>query len=271
MFPEGWKSKTCIMGIINTTPDSFSDGGKYDNELVALDRAKFLINEGADVIDIGAQSTRPGAEPVGLDEELKRLINPLSIIRSNLPEAIISIDTYLSKVAEKSIELGANWINDVSGGRTDPDMLKVAASANCPFVLTHSRGDSQSMQFLTHYENIVSDVIDELSKSTHKALKAGIKEKNIIWDPGLGFAKTTEQNISLIKNIEQFSSQPYPILIGPSRKSFIGEVLNENSPLKRIWGTSAVVSKCVQAKVDIVRVHDVKEIYQTIQMSSEIW
>ncbi len=255
------------MGVINITPDSFSDGGEYLDPVLAEKKAIELVRSGADVIDLGAQSTKPMAVEVGIDEELRRLIPALKLIRKSNPEVLISVDTFHSKVAEIALSLGADWINDVSGGRFDPQILKLSAEAKCPYVLTHSRGNSFSMDKLTNYNDIVNDVHHGLLKRTETALRSGMSSDQIIWDPGLGFAKTNEQNVAILKKIELICSEKFPVLIGPSRKRFIGEVLNQPIPELRIWGTVAIACRCLTAKVAIIRVHDVEAIYQTLRMA----
>ncbi len=270
-WPEGWKSITSLMGVINLTPDSFSDGGRFLDPEKAAIKANEYLYQGADVLDLGAQSTRPGAEEVGADEELRRLIPAICLIRQTNKNALISVDTFSSVVAERALEEGANWINDVSGGVRDSRILSLVAAAKCPYVLMHSRGNSETMDKLTGYQNVVKDVKKELLKRTEKAIDHGINPELIIWDPGLGFAKTTEQNLSILNGLEEFSSEGFPLLVGPSRKRFIGDVLNQTNPLERLMGTAAVVCRCVQANVSIVRVHDVCKIRQTISMASRLW
>ncbi|KGG12408.1 MULTISPECIES: dihydropteroate synthase [Prochlorococcus] len=259
------------MAVINLTPDSFSDGGSYQTIDLAIKKIESCIEDGADVLDLGAQSTRPGAKIIESQEELDRLIPTLKTIRARFPELIISVDTFYSKVAQKAIDLGANWINDISGGRIDPIILEIVANASCPFIITHSRGNSQTMNNLAYYKNVCNEVCDELNKRTVIAIDKGIKEANIIWDPGIGFAKDTEHNLQLLSNLEFFTKKKYPLMVGPSRKRFIGDVINQPNPLLRSQGTSAVICRCVQAKTDIVRVHDVKETKETIVMSSKLW
>ena len=270
-WPNGWRSRTCIMGVLNVTPDSFSDGGLYIKVKEATQRATELLVQGADVIDIGAQSTRPNADIVGSEEELRRLIPVLSSVRSKHPEAIISIDTFHSNVAKEALNLGANWINDVTGGRYDPDILKVVAEAECPYVLMHSRGNSRTMDSLNNYNNIVIDVKNEMLMATEIAFKQGVKKNNLIWDLGLGFAKSTEQNITLLRAISFFTEEEFPILLGPSRKRFIGEILNQKIPESRIWGTTAISCLCQKDNVSIIRVHDVDAVYQTLLMAQYIF
>ena len=259
------------MGVINITPDSFSDGGRFLARERALAEAQRQLSNGADVLDLGAQSTRPGAEEVGAEEELRRLLPALKAIRQHCPEALISVDTFLAPVAAKALEAGANWINDVSGGRRDPDLLRVVADAGCPVVLMHSRGDSQTMDQLTTYTDVVTDVKEALLERSEAAIQAGVDESQIIWDPGLGFAKTHEQNLQLLRDLEQLTEGPKPVLIGPSRKRFIGAVLDEPRPKARLWGTAAVACRCAQARTAVLRVHDVSPISQTLRMAAALW
>ncbi|MBA4737015.1 MAG: dihydropteroate synthase [Synechococcus sp.] len=270
-WPQGWRQRTTVMGVINITPDSFSDGGRFLASERALAEAQRQLSNGADVLDLGAQSTRPGAEEVGAEEELRRLLPALQAIRQHCPEALISVDTFLAPVAAKALEAGANWINDVSGGRRDPDLLRVVADAGCPVVLMHSRGDSQTMDQLTTYTDVVTDVKEALLERSEAAIQAGVDESQIIWDPGLGFAKTHEQNLQLLRNLEQLTEGPQPVLIGPSRKRFIGAVLDEPRPKARLWGTAAVACRCAQAGAAVLRVHDVSPISQTLRMAAALW
>ncbi len=265
------QNKINIMGVINITPDSFSDGGLYIDPEKAFKKANDCINFGSDILDIGGQSTRPGAITLTPEEELNRIVPALKLIRKEFPKQILSVDTFHSKVAKEALNLGANMINDISGGRLDPEILNVLADVNSPFVITHSRGNSQTMNTLCHYDNVIADVLSELLIQVDKAIAVGLSPNQIIIDPGIGFAKDTGQNLSLLSNLETFTNSGYPVLVGPSRKRFIGDVLNEPNPLNRLFGTAAVVCKCVQAKVKIVRIHDISEISQLIKMASFIW
>ena len=259
------------MGVINITPDSFSDGGRFIHLDAAVQEAKRQLLQGADVLDLGAQSTRPGAIEVGAEEECRRLLPALSTIRSHFPEALVSVDTFLARVAAAALEAGASWINDVSGGRRDPELLRVVADAGCPVVLMHSRGNSQTMDGLTDYDDVMQEVKAGLIERTDAAINAGVKQEQIIWDPGLGFAKTHDQNLQLLKDLEQLTREPIPLLVGPSRKRFIGAVLDEPRPKARLWGTAAVACRCAQAGVAVVRVHDVGPIAQTLRMAATLW
>ncbi len=259
------------MGVINITPDSFSDGGLYLNPEKAINKAAYFVANGADILDLGAQSTRPGATEVGVEIELNRLIPVLTSIRQKFPNIIISIDTYQSEVAKIALDLGADWINDISGGRHDPKLLHLIYRSKCPYVITHSRGNSKNMNDLTTYGDVLKDVYKELQILTRKALDVGVDRKQIIWDPGIGFAKNTEQNIILLRNLREFKGEGYPLLVGPSRKRFIGDITNEIDTSRRVWGTLAVVCKCIEQNVDIIRVHDVEEVSKVIKMGRELW
>ncbi len=258
------------MAIVNITDDSFSDGGLFNDFNSAYQRSCLCLDQGAKILDLGAQSTRPGASEVGSDLEINKLIPLIRELKLTKPESRISVDTFHHSVANQALNAGADWINDISGGRHDPEMFKVIADYGCPYVLTHSRGNSKTMDSLTNYENIVRDVKSELSNQINLALAAGVNHEQLIIDPGIGFAKNVEQNLILLRNIEEFVSMPYPILVGPSRKRFIGSVLNEPTPKNRIFGTAAVASRCVFAGVSFLRVHDVKEIFQVIKMSESL-
>ena len=270
-FPLDWGKKTSIMGILNLTPDSFSDGGDFFDLERALVQVEKFINYGVDVIDIGAQSTRPGAEEVGSAKEIERLIPILKEIRIRFPSIIISVDTFNSDVAFKALLNGANWINDVTGGRRDEAMYGLVSKFDCPFVITHSKGNSQTMNDLTCYENLIEDIIDSLKILVEKAISKGVNMNKIILDPGLGFAKNTSQNIIVLKNLKKFKELGFPLLIGASRKRFIGEVLNISNPKDRDIGSMAITCLCSQLNIEIVRVHNVELNYQIIKMADKIF
>lgn len=266
-----WGQRTLVMGVINLTPDSFSDGGRFDRPDAAVAQARRMVAAGADVLDLGAQSTRPGAKEVGPAVELERLLPALKAIRSAVPQTLISVDTFWGPVAQAALAAGAHWINDVSGGRRDPAILEVAAEAGCPYVLMHSRGDSRTMDQLTSYGDVVGDVAAELEQTSALALQAGVRREQLIWDPGLGFAKTTEQNLELLRGLDRLRASGNPLLVGPSRKRFIGAVLNEPRPKARLWGTAAVCAQAIAKGVDVLRVHDVAPIVQVARMSDALW
>ena len=270
-WPEGWGQKTSIMGVINLTPDSFSDGGELNSTNKVMNQVNNFLSNGVDIIDLGAQSTRPGAEEVGSNIEIKRLIPYLKLIRSEHPEILISIDTFNSEVAYEALLHGANWINDVTGGRRDNEILDVVSKFNCPFVMTHSRGNSKSMNELSEYGNLLIDVKYSLKTLIKKALEKNISERNIILDPGIGFSKDMSQNLEILRNLDVFKELNYPILIGASRKRFIGEILNEINPKERDIGTLAISCLCSQSNIHIVRVHNVKMNYQILKVADKIF
>jgi len=270
-WPKGWGQKTSIMGVINLTPDSFSDGGDLNSSKKVLDQVNHFLRNGVDIIDLGAQSTRPGAKEVGSKIEIKRLIPHLKLIRSEYPEILISIDTFNSDVAHEALLNGANWINDITGGRRDKEILNVVSEFNCPFVITHSRGNSKNMNELSKYKNVLSEVKFSLENLIKNALEKNISRNNIIVDPGIGFSKDLNQNLEILRNLDVFKNLNLPILIGASRKRFIGEVLNENNPKERDIGTLAISCLCSQLNIDIVRVHNVKLNYQILKVADKIY
>ena len=257
-----------VIGILNLTPDSFSDGGRLSTVEDALRAAGRMLAQGADGLDLGGQSTRPGASDVGPEEEARRVLPALAAIRATHPEAILSVDTFRAPVAAAALEAGADWINDVGGGRRDPAILKVVAAADCPYVLMHSRGDSTSMDDLAIYRDVVLEVRQELLEGSGRAMAAGIRRERLIWDPGLGFAKTTEQNLELLRRLSELAGDGFPVLVGPSRKRFIGAVLEEPRPRARLWGTAAVCGQAIAAGAAILRVHDVGPIVQVVRMAA---
>jgi len=267
-FP--WGGRTAVMGVLNLTPDSFSDGGRLASVEAAVRQAGLMLAQGADLLDLGAQSTRPGAEEVGPQRELERLLPPLAAIRAAHPSALLSIDTFHAAVAEAALAAGAHWINDVSGGRRDPALLRLVASAGCPLVLMHSRGDSRTMDQLAHYDDVVAEVRAELLAATETALAAGVGARQLIWDPGLGFAKDTGHNLSLLGGLASLAAEGFPLLVGPSRKRFIGAVLNESRPRARLWGTAAVCGFAIAQGARILRVHAVGPIVQTARMADAL-
>jgi len=265
-----WGARTWVMGVINVTPDSFSDGGRFDRPEAAVRQAARMLAAGADVLDLGGQSTRPGALELDADQEWRRLGPVLLAIRQAHPQALLSIDTFHPAVAERALAAGAHWINNVRGVANQA-MVPVVAASGCPYVLMHSRGSSQAMDGLATYANVTLEVRDALLEATDQALAAGVAADQLIWDPGLGFAKTTEQNLALLRGLKDLRTEGIPLLVGPSRKRFIGAVLDEPRAKARLWGTAAVVAHCVSAGVDVVRVHDGGAIVQVTRMSDALW
>lgn len=257
-----------IMGILNVTPDSFSDGGKYNNSQKAIDRASKMEDEGADIIDIGGESTRPGAEQVDIKEELNRVIPVIEGVRQN-SNIIISIDTYKSVVADKAISAGANIINDVSGLRFDNNMAHIASEAKVPIIVMHMLGNPQNMQNDPFYSNLMEELITFFKERVEVLISNGINPKNIILDPGIGFGKTVEHNFTIIRELNRIVDLGFPVLIGPSRKSFIGNTLNL-PPEDRIEGTAAAVTAAIMNGSRIVRVHDVKEMLRVVKVTEKL-
>ena len=260
------------MGILNITPDSFSDGGDYDTTEKALARARRMLAENVSIIDIGAESTRPGSAPVSASEELKRLTPLLKALRQEAFPVPVSIDTRKAKVAQKAISLGASIINDVSALRDDPDMARVAASNGVKVVLMHMKGEPKNMQKRPFYRRLIPEIMAFFEERIDFALSAGIKEENIILDPGLGlgFGKTTQHNLAILQHLPSFKIFGRPLLVGPSRKNFIGEILNAPVPKDRVIGTMATVVYCALYGAAILRVHDVKETVEALKMTQAI-
>ena len=261
--------KTLIMGVLNITPDSFSDGGKYFSKNSAIKHALKLINEGSDIIDVGGESTRPGASPLKIEEELTRVIPVIKEIRKLSKNILISIDTYKSEVAKEAVKYGANIINDISGLVMDDRMVHIAAELDVPVIIMHLKGTPMDMQVNPTYENLISEITEFLRTQIQYALKNGVKKHNIIIDPGIGFGKTIEHNFKIIANLEKFKKIGFPILIGPSRKSFIGNLLK--LPLdKRLEGTAASIAIGIVNGARIVRVHDVLEMKRVSSIADKV-
>jgi len=258
------KTETVIMGILNITPDSFFDGGKYINLKDACVKADNIVREGAHIIDIGGMSTRPGSKPADIKDEIERTIPLVNYIKNN-HDILVSIDTCRSEVAERAIEEGADIINDISGLVWDEKMKKIAAQSGAGLVLMHMRGTPQNMQNNPVYDDVIGEIYDFLKTQTEAAVIAGVKKENIIIDPGLGFGKKPEHNFKIIKKLSDFKSLGYPILAGASRKSFTGILLNL-SPEDRLEGSLSAAALCVANGADILRVHDVKETIRAISI-----
>ena len=257
------------MGILNVTPDSFSDSGLHFDKARAVDRALQMIDEGADIIDIGGESTRPGSESVPPEEEIRRTIPVIEALsgKINVP---ISIDTYKADVARRALDAGASLVNDISGMRFDPEMPKVAAQYDVPVVIMHIRGTPKYMQSNPSYEALIPEIMDYFRVGIRLALRFGIKEDRLIIDPGIGFGKTFEHNLEIINNLEEFTLLEKPVLIGPSRKAFIGRVLGNAPADERVEGTSAAVAVSIIKGANIIRVHDVKEMSKVAKVADAI-
>ena len=268
-----WRSRTYLMGVLNVTPDSFSDGGLYDNLNAAIAQARQMMNQGADILDIGGQSTKPNAEEITLEQELHRVIPIVTALRKDpsFDRIAISIDTTKALVAKLAVETGADMINDVSGATFDEQMLGTVAKLGVPIVLMHLRGTPKTMQQMTDYANLTEDVIEFLRDRMAAAIAAGIHSDRLIIDPGIGFAKTGEQSLELLRNLKKFNGLNAPILVGTSRKSFIGKILDQPDPTKRIWGTAATCTAAIAHGANIIRVHDVAEMVDVMRVSDAIW
>lgn len=252
-----------VMGILNQTPDSFFDGGRYSNSKVMLQQVEQMLQCGASFIDVGGYSSRPGAAEVSTDEELKRVIPTIEAIKSDFPKAIISIDTFRSTVADRAIEAGAAMINDISGGDRDPQIYKVAAKHQVPYIMMHMRGTPQTMTKLTHYDNVVMDVAQDLSKKIKHIRTLGVHD--LIVDPGFGFAKNLVQNYALLDKLDHLKLLEAPILVGLSRKSMIYKLL-ETDPENALNGTTAANTIALLKGASILRVHDVAPAMEAVRI-----
>jgi dihydropteroate synthase len=287
-----WGSRTYVMGILNVTPDSFSgDGlipplpvgeGRGEGEHRAIEhslrQAEYFLKHGADILDIGGESTRPGSQPVTAEAEIERVFPVIQAIRKNFPEAVISIDTSKGKVAQAGFIAGAHILNDVWALRADPGLASVAKTFNAPVILMHNRSNPASVEVRkqlgnayigSEYENLIEDVKRELLASVEIAKKAGIEESHIVLDPGIGFGKTREHNLELINRLDEIRALGYPVLLGTSRKSFIGFTLDLPAD-QRVEGTAATVALGIARGADIIRVHDVKEMSRVAKMTDAI-
>jgi dihydropteroate synthase len=263
-----WEARPILMGIVNVTPDSFSDGGNCFDHEMAVDHAMKLVNDGADIIDVGGESTRPGATEISPEEEMRRVLTVIKGLASRTSRPI-SIDTRKAEVARAAIESGAVMINDVSAMTHDPHMLNLAKATGAGIVLMHMRGIPENMQKDTVYKNIVSEVYDYLEGRVNVCIEAGIDPSSIVVDPGIGFGKSLEGNLSLLKHVTEFSSLGVPVLIGHSRKTFIGRVL-DSEVNDREEGTDAVTAWAAMSKVDIIRIHDARRARKVVDMINAI-
>jgi dihydropteroate synthase len=257
-----------LMGIVNVTPDSFSDGGKYFQREKAISQAREMVLDGADIIDIGGESTRPGAAPVEEEEEMERVLPVIEKLAATT-EVLISVDTYKSTVAREALKAGAHIVNDVSGLRFSKDMAEVASHFGAAVIIMHMKGTPREMQKNPQYYSLPDEILDQLSGGVNRGKRGGIRKESILVDPGIGFGKRYEDNIYILKNLEEFRSAGYPVVVGVSRKAFIGQATGKNVH-DRISGTAAAVSVSIYNGADVVRVHDVKEIRDTVLVAWEI-
>lgn len=284
-----WGERTFVMGILNVTPDSFSGDGLIPSLPMletggerwgegGLAQARRFLAAGADILDVGGESTRPGSQPVDAEEEMRRVLPVIQAISAEVPQALVSIDTYKASVAEAALRSGARIVNDVWGLRADPELASVAARANAPVILMHNRSNPASVEVReqlgnayigSEYQDLVEDVKLELMDSVAIARRAGIPDEHIILDPGIGFGKTVEQNLELIRRLDEIRLLGFPVLLGPSRKSFIGYTLNL-PPDQRLEGTAAAVAVGITRGADIIRVHDVEAMVRIAKMTDAI-
>lgn len=257
------------MGILNTTPDSFSDGGLFHAHQTAVSRGLAMVDEGADIIDIGGESTRPGSEPVSVEEELERVIPVIKELHRTT-DTPISIDTSKARVADEACKAGAAMINDITGLRGDADMATVAARHGVPVVIMHIKGTPRDMQREPYYDSLIEEICAYLREGAELAMAAGVKREDIILDPGIGFGKTQAHNLEILSRLGEIRAMGYPLLVGPSRKSFIGALTGGLPPEQRVEGTAAAVTASILNGADIVRVHDVREMTRVARVADAI-
>ena len=257
-----------IMGVLNVTPDSFSDGGEFFWTEKAVEHGLQMAKEGAQIIDVGGESTRPGAEPVSVDEELRRVIPVIESLRGS--DTFISIDTSKSEVARMALEAGASIINDVTGGRGDTEMMALVAKRNAGFVIMHMQGEPRTMQVDPHYDDVVSEVVDFFRQQYARALDCGIDPMTIAFDPGIGFGKTLSHNLELLRNFERLRLNNRPMIVGVSRKSFLGKLIGSPTVADRLAPTVALTSLLRARGADVFRVHDVRENAVALRVSETI-
>ena len=269
-----WGKRTYLMGVLNVTPDSFSDGGDFNTIESALAQAENMVKSGVDIIDIGGQSTRPGAAEISSSEEIDRVIPVVQMLRQKADifgSIPISVDTTRADVASAAVEAGADIINDISGATFDSEMLSTVSKLAVPIILMHIRGTPQTMQKLTDYRDLIGEIGEFLESRIAAAVAAGIDKSQIIIDPGIGFAKTYSQNLEILRELPKFRFLDCPILVGVSRKSFIGKILNQPEAKQRVWGTAAACTGAIANLADILRVHDVKEMHDVCQVADAIF
>jgi dihydropteroate synthase len=247
-----------VVGILNITPDSFSDGGKFLDPGAAAEHAATMLDEGADILDVGGESTRPGSDPVSQEEEIQRVIPVLERILSVRPEAVISVDTYRSGTATAALEAGASLVNDVTALRGDPRIASVIQEAACPVILMHMQGEPKTMQKEPHYEDVVREVRNFLAERAEYAVAAGIRPENVILDPGIGFGKNLDHNLDLLRNLDAIVDLGFPVLIGASRKSFMEKITGVQEARDRVSGTVATTVLAYERGATFFRVHDVR-------------
>jgi dihydropteroate synthase len=258
-----------LMGVLNVTPDSFSDGGEFFGVEPAVAQAEKMFDEGAQVIDVGGESTRPGSNPVSPEEELRRVLPVIQGMLSARPNSIVSIDTYRSSIAEAALDAGARAVNDVTA-LGDPRMAGLMAERGCPIILMHMLGEPKSMQQHPRYKDVVREVRDFLAERAQQAIRAGVEVENIILDPGIGFGKTLEHNLKLLKRLDSLVELGFPVLVGVSRKSFLGKITGSEDPKSRLFGTVAANVLAYERGASVFRVHDVRANKEALAVAAAI-
>jgi dihydropteroate synthase len=253
-----WSPGPVVVGILNVTPDSFSDGGNFLDPGAAAEHAASLLDEGAGIIDVGGESTRPGSDPVPQEEEVRRVVPVISRIIAARPEAVISVDTYRSATAAAALDAGASIVNDVTALRGDPRMISVVAEARCPVILMHMQGEPKTMQSEPRYTDVVREVKDFLRSRAEHAVATGVSQENIIVDPGIGFGKSLDHNLVLLRDLESIVDLGFPVLVGASRKKFIGSITGVQAAADRVFGTVATTVLAYEKGATLFRVHDVR-------------
>ena len=270
-----WGDRTYVMGVLNVTPDSFSDGGQFNKLETAIQQAHHLTHSGVDILDVGGQSTRPGARQIPLEEEIRRVVPVIEAIRAHedesLASVVISVDTTQSEIARAAVKAGADIVNDISGGTFDAAMLSTVADLGVPIILMHIRGTPATMQQHTDYNDLMGEICSFLERQIENAVAAGISQDRIAIDPGIGFAKSYPQNLAILRQIPLLRPLNCPILIGPSRKSFIGWILQQNDPQERVWGTAAACCAAIAGGAHILRVHDGQAMVDVCRVADAIW
>lgn len=261
-------TQTHLMGILNVTPDSFSDGGEFLDPKRAWAHLEEMVRGGAAFVDVGGESSRPGAKPVSAEEELGR-VEPILVSWSQNPKGILSVDTYKADVAEVALRYGASLINDITALQGDSRMAKVIAASGAGVVLMHMQGTPQTMQENPHYDDLIGEILRFLEEAMDRAIQAGISEESVLLDPGIGFGKSVEHNLEILRSLPKFRTLGRPLVLGTSRKSFIGNLLNRPAE-DRLWGTAATVAYAVLHGVEILRVHDVAEMRQVVRMTEAV-
>jgi dihydropteroate synthase len=259
-----------LIGILNVTPDSFSDGGEFFGVEPAVVQAEKMLDEGAHMIDVGGESTRPGSEPVGSEEELRRVLPVVQRILESRPETVISIDTYRASTAEAALDAGARVVNDITALRGDSGMASLVAERGCPIVLMHMLGEPKFMQRDPRYEDVVHEVRDFLVGRVEYALSAGVRKENVILDPGIGFGKALRHNLELLSNLNVFVGLGFPVLVGASRKSFLGKILGSDDTVDRLFGTVATNVVAYERGAILFRIHDVRANKKALEVAAAV-